>query len=267
MTFAAYETSVYSGSPFELYLFQTESEEWSLTSGDTERALGERVYTPEAIKRGEIAQTPESQSGEVTITIPRTHDIASRFLSYIPTSPMSLVIYRGHDGDPDSETVTNFTGTIAKAEFSDVCTLTAAPESNILRRKIPSQKFQAPCNWILFSPGCGMDREDYKLTGTISSVSSDGATLTSDVFATRASGWLQCGYVEIGNDRRLILSHTGNTVVLIAGIAGLTAGKSVNAYAGCRGTTADCYKKFSNLANFWGFDRIPTRNPFDGGLV
>lgn len=265
MTYAARETSGYLGAPFELFRIETATEGWFLTSGDTLRGYNSKTYTPDAITRSEINQNQESQSGEIKITIPRTHDIASRFISYIPVSPMSVVIYRGHDGDPDYEVVTNFTGRVVKAEFGDDCVLTVVPESDILRKRIPAQKYQAQCNWVLFSAGCGVNRDDFSVDAVLSSVESD--VIKAAAFADKANGWFQNGYIEHGQERRMILTHSGDTIRLISPMSGLSVGSSVKVFAGCQRTTSDCASRFSNLVRFWGFDKIPTRNPFDGGLT
>lgn len=263
MSYATREISTYSGQPFELYLFQSGEDRWQLTSGDVSRTYNGKVYTPEAIERTEIDQDQEAHSGEIEVTLPRTHDLASRFVSYIPTSPVSLVIFRGHDGE--GEVVPNFTGRVSKAAFTDVCTLTVSSEADLLRKKVPTQRFQNQCNWCLFSAGCGLQKVNFMVTGTLSSVAGD--TIKSAAFATKPDGWFNAGFIECGSDMRMILSHTGDTLVLIAGISGLAAGDTFKAYAGCQRTVADCRNKFSNLANYRGFDKIPTKNPFDGGLV
>ena len=264
MSYNGRETSRYSGAPFELYLFQSGQDSWRLASGDKARVYGGQTYAPETIQRTEIDQNQESRSGEIRVTIPRTHEIAGLFLSYIPASPMSLVIYRGHDGEADSEVVANFTGTVAKAEFGESCVLVVVPESDLLRKRIPVQKYQSQCNWILFSPGCGVNKIDHRAIGSLSYVS--GETIKSAAFATKPDGYFASGYVEIETERRMVLSHTGDTLQLIAGIPGAIVGDQATAYAGCSRTSSVCASKFNNLANFWGFDRIPTRNPFDGGI-
>lgn len=263
MSYAARETSTYSGEPFELYLFQSGADSWCLTSGDKARVYNGKTYTPETMERTEIDQNQEAKSGEITVTLPRTHELASRFVSYIPTSPVSLVIFRGHDGE--AEVVPNFTGRVAKAEFTDVCKLTVSSEADLLRKRVPCQRYQNQCNWVLFGAGCGVEKVNFCVNGTVASVNGD--LVTSPVFAAKPSGWLAAGYFECGFDFRMILSHTGDTIRLIAGISGLKAGDTFSAYAGCDRTGATCKSKFDNLARFRGFDKIPWKNPFDGGLL
>jgi uncharacterized phage protein (TIGR02218 family) len=263
VSYPSRETSRYSGQPFELYLFESGLEAWRFTSGDKARSYNSKLYTPETITRTEIDQNQELSSGSIKVEIPKTNDVASRFVSYIPEAPLSLVIFRGHDGEADSETVMNFTGRVASAMFvGEVCELTVVPEQDVLKRRVLGPKYQCQCNRVLYDAGCGVDKNSFKLTGVVSSVSADLVTAT--VFTSQANGWLDAGYLEKGTQRRMIISHTGNQVRLIAPMDGLVVGDTVTAYAGCMRTRAVCLAKFNNLAKFFGFDKIPTKNPFNG---
>lgn len=264
MSFAARETSTYGGAPYELYLFQAGPESWAYTSGDRAREHLGRTYLPLAIKRTAIEQNQESRSGEIQVVLPRTQDLAQRFIAYLPVAPVSLVIFRGHDGDPD--VVVNFTGSVSSAEYTGDCVLHVSTEAGLLRRRIPTQRFQNQCNWCVYSPnGCGVDKALFQVSATLTFV--DGATIKGPAFASKPNGWFDAGYIEVGLDRRMVLSHTGDTLVLISGIPGLSIGETVTAYAGCSRLTTDCGPMFNNMPRFRGFDKIPVRNPFDGGLI
>lgn len=261
MSYAARETSQYSGQPYELYLFQTQTDTWRMTSADGAITYLGNSYEPEAITRTPTSQGVEVKSGEVRVTIPKTHPIALLYLPFIPATPMSLVIYRGHDAE--SEVVVNFTGRVATATFGDACELACVPEQEALKKRIPGPKYQKQCNRILYAPGCDVDRELFRVTGNLSSVV--GAVIQAPEFATKPNGWFNAGYIEKGFERRMILSHTGNALTLLQAMAGLAVGDVISAYAGCkRNYNGDCVQKFNNGANFFGFEWIPLINPFRG---
>jgi uncharacterized phage protein (TIGR02218 family) len=262
MSYAARETSRYSGTPFELFWFSMGAQNWYLTSGDIARHLGARTFTPESISATAISQNQELRSGSITILIPRNHAIAALFVGYSPPAPLTLIIYRGHDGELEGETVTYFTGRVATAKFTEHCELTCVPEQDALKRSVPIQKFQSQCNWVLFGPGCGLDKTAYAVSGTVSAISGD--TVTVSGLSAKPDGWFRAGWLELGNSRRMIIAHTGDNVTLITPLLGLQVGDAVVAYPGCMLTEAICAGKFGNLVNFWGFSRIPTRNPFNG---
>lgn len=264
MTYDARETSRYSGTPFELFWFVTGAQNWYLTGSDVSRHFGANVYTPESISATAINQNQELRSGSIVITIPRTHPIAALFVAYAPSAPLSVVIYRGHDGEAEDQIVTYFTGRVSTARFAEHCELTCVPEQDALKRSVPIQKYQSQCNWVLFGAGCGVDKSSYAVSGTVSAASGDTVTVTG--FNAKPDGWFRAGWLELGQQRRMILSHVGNVVTLITPMIGIQVGDAVVGYPGCMLDEATCTSKFSNLVNFFGFSRIPTRNPFSGGL-
>jgi uncharacterized phage protein (TIGR02218 family) len=123
-------------------------------------------------------------------------------------------------------------------------------------------KYQTPCNKIIYSTPCGVDRTFFKTDGTVSALLGD--VVTAAAFGAHADGWFTNGYLEWGNFKRMIIHHVGQSVTLLAPMTGLMVGQAVSAYRGCQRTFADCVGTFDNGPNFWGFERIPVRNPFNG---
>jgi len=266
MSFDSRETSRYDGQPYELYLFSTEDAEYRFTGEDTARTAQGEVWTPAIITHSGTNQSTEVSGGHITVTIPRDHVIALMFVSFIPSTPLYLTMLRGHDGD--SQIVVIFTGRVQSCKFAadDTCELDCAPESELLKREIATSLFQRPCNRVLFDAGCGADKETYKKSGTVASVSADGLTVTAAVFSSMANGWFTTGYIERGAHKRMIVAHTGNTATLMNAMPGLAAGAEINAYPGCDRTHNGCVQKFGNGANFFGYQWMPDKNPFASGM-
>lgn len=262
MTFDARENSRNDGEPYELYLFETETKSWRVTSADREISYLAHTYERAAIHRTGTEQGQELKSGSIQITIPKTHPLAGEFIGFIPSTPMSLVIYRGHEGE--AEVAVQFVGGISRAQFTDECELTAIPESDILKSTIPITQYQRPCNHFLYDVGCQMDRDDFKTTAVLSLV--NGTTVKSAAFAAQADGWFDAGYIERGTERRMILTHVGDTLTLLNAMSGLAGGATIDAFAGCMRNSQVCRDKFDNLVHFLGFEFIPTKNPFVGGV-
>lgn len=258
MSYDVRETSRQDSEPFELYLFETRDKSWRLTSADREITHLAEIYEPTEIRRTEMEQGQELKSGLLRISIPKEHQLAAEFISFMPSTPMSLVIYRGHEGD--SEVVTIFTGGVSKADFSDFCELECLPESEIVKRRIPGPRYQKQCNHILYDAGCGVDKESFKTTATLTFV--DDVTIKATEFDAQTDGWFNSGYIEKGNQRRMILNHVGDTLTLLSPMADLAVDDEVFAFAGCQRDSATCDTKFSNLVNFMGFEWIPNKNPF-----
>jgi uncharacterized phage protein (TIGR02218 family) len=271
MSYDNKESSVSSGQPFELYLFQTQDQSWRLTSAGEARLYQGGAYAPETILRTNTSANSEVKGGHIKVTIPKDHAIAQLFIAFIPNTPLTLVIYRGHEGELESEMKVAFTGRVLLGRFTtdDTCELDCAPDSEILKRSIATACFQRPCNRMLFDAGCGLSRDLWFIAGIVQSVSNDGLTIAIPECAGKSDGWFASGHIEKGSERRMIIAHAGSDIVLMNVLNGLQAGDLVKVYAGCDRTYSGpngCTTKFNNGANFMGWEWIPAKNPFSSGL-
>jgi len=89
-----------------------------------------------------------------------------------------------------------------------------------------------------------------------------GDVVTVAAAATKPDNWFTAGYIEIGQQRRMILLHHGVTLNLLAPLFGVAAGAAVTLYAGCMRDYHTCVNKFANGKNFLGFQWVPVKNPF-----
>jgi len=269
MTLDARERSRNSGNPVECYRIQLGLTVWRVTSADLRLTIdvageGVRAYVPEAISRGDLSFSEEQNSGVVEVSLPRWHEVAQLFIAITPSQPVRITIYRFHPDD--GEIGIAFMGQIVAATFEgSTAKLTCAPGSVDLRRSIPRLPCQVRCPWTLFSAGCGLNAEDFREDGVLTSVAGD--TLQAAVFATQPDGYFTLGYIQLADaTRRYITAHLGNTVTLQEPAIGLVAGTAIAAYPGCDLLETTCVAKFNNLANHWGFRRLPVRNPYQVGL-
>jgi uncharacterized phage protein (TIGR02218 family) len=265
------ESSVYGGQPFELYLFETETETWRLTSADREITHDGAEYSREALSRTNTTQNAEVKGGHITVTLPAAHPVAQLFVAFIPQTPLSLVIYRGHEGETDDTVVTHFTGRVLSGRFTtaDTCELDCAPDTDLLRRPLASTCFQRPCNRMLFDDGCTLASAAWAVTGTVLAIGDDQVTITIAEAATQPDGWFATGTLEKGVEGRMVTAHVGTSLTLLNPMNGLAVGDAVTLYAGCDRTYSGangCDTKFSNGPNFMGWEWIPGQNPFSGGV-
>jgi hypothetical protein len=267
MTYDAQEKTRYSSKPYELYLWSTAQQQWFLTTGPKKITYQGHIYEPLAMVRTEIDNNSEAKSGGLKVTVPRTHELASLFLAYLPVSPLQLTIYRGHYGDADAEVREIFGGKIVSAKFRDFCELTAVPETYVFQQRVPAIQYQQQCPWITYGPGCNLDRSLFMLTGAVTALSADKLTITVSAFGSKPAGWLNAGYIEFGNQRRFINGHTGSAAEILDMIPGLQVGSVVFAYAGDMRNALDCIQKFNNYKRFMGFPNLPDRNPYENGML
>jgi hypothetical protein len=260
VSFDTIEQSGFGAQPYELYLFQGTGISFALTSAENPITYLGEVYAPATISRTGVEQSNEVVSGQIKVFIPKEHPLARLCLPYLPSSPIAITVFGSHYAD--AETVVLFTGTIASARFTDQCELTCNSAQYLLQRKIPQQLYQAPCSHIFGDAGCGADLTAHSYPGTITAIDSTGTVLTVPAFAALPDT-LQAGYLQVGDEFRMVVGHSGATVTLISPISGLAAPASARGTAGCALNFSAC-AHYGRTISFLGFDLIPTVNPFDG---
>lgn len=263
--YETFESSVCDGEPVEGYAFTQGGTFYRFTSADDAQTFFGNSYPTAEISHDGLEFTAEESSGNTVVRVPRANPVAQLFRLMLPTSPVFLTVYRKHRGDPETRVV--WDGKVIACSFEGPdARLTCAPISQVFRKKVPSLVYQSQCNWILFGPGCELDKLLFKTSGTVASV--DGATVTSAAAGTQVDGYFRGGWAELANgERRFIVEHVGTTLSLMNAFGAVAPLDTIDLYPGCDRTEAVCATKFNNLSRHLGFPRIPTRNPYNGGLT
>lgn len=261
MSFDSLEKSQAAGQPWEIYLFQTTGQSFLLTSCDQAIVYLGQTYVPTTLRRDQMEETSEVDSGEIKVYVPTSHPLAQLFIPGLPPAPVQLTIYAGHFGD--SEVLAIYGGAVASSSFTDECELVCRSDKYVLHRKIPKELYQGLCNHIFGDTGCGINLALFTYAGVVGTIDSTGTVLTVAAFASIPAGQLKAGYLRVGNVVRAILTHAGSTIRLMSPIAGLAVGEACTGIAGCAHTYPAC-QGYNNVPNFLGFDLIPSINPFDG---
>ena len=258
MSFDAIEKSPSAGLPWEIYLFQTTGQVFRLTSADRAITHLGQPFEPTTIRRDQMEETAEVDSGEIKVYIPPSHPLAQLCIPGLPPAPIQLTIFAGHYGD--AEVLAIFAGSVASTAFTDECELVCRSDKYLLQRKIPTQLYQGLCNHIFGDAGCGVDLGSFTYTGVVDAIDPSGKVLTVNAFSSLGSR-LKAGYIRIGNVVRAVVAHAGATVTLMSPIA-VAGGAAITGVAGCAHTYPACVG-YNNFQNFLGFDLIPEINPFD----
>jgi len=259
--------------PVELYKFWNDSldQYWYYTSGDVEvvyPATGGATYEPAYLKRSRTQFSVELKVSKMMIDVERLNPAFTDYLK----EPMPEMIWVEvsklfRDQDPLEKRVL-FIGQVAKTKYNG---LKGQIECNgfekFLKMKVPTMRYQPSCNLKLFSDQCGVALTSYGGTVTgLDSISANGLELTDTDFGLEASDYYKLGYIQWGNFKRTITSHTGNTITIQFYIPGLTAGQDLYVAPGCFKSMAACRDKYNNLDNnnldrFFGFPYMPLDNP------
>ena len=180
MTYESSEISVASGQPVELYDIVYGDTHWRLTSSGETFVYASNTYTEGPCKRTEIEQTGEIPKDALELELPRNHALGLLCVTGPPEEEITLTIYRGHG----AFYVTHFRGflTSVKMDGDAIPKCTFEPRSSDLPFVGGRRRCMRLCGHLLYGYRCGVDKDDYAITGTIESMSDDGLTLTSSEF-------------------------------------------------------------------------------------
>ena len=270
MPFSSIEISSYGGQPTLLFEFTRDTKVWRYTAADRDVVFGGNTFKAVPISCGEIAQTGDSQTDEVTIIMPANEGMPALFVEVPPVDRIRARVLRFHRDDSDFgiryvgyvDRVRRITPLRAEVKCK---TLDAT-----LRRSGARLTWQRSCPHVLYGSGCGVNKAGYAVAGTVSSLT--GATLSASALAAFAAGYFTGGLIEwiVETDVRMwrtITSHDGSSATLLGGTYGLDVGMNFTVYPGCNRTAEECNDRFNNLSRFGGIRHLPQRSPFDGNPV
>jgi uncharacterized phage protein (TIGR02218 family) len=264
-TYDERENERYEGQPIEGFRFVQGERVWLYTSADQEITLPIGVFSLETITRSILEHSKEDSGEQMEITLPVTNPVAALFIGDVPSSPVWVTVYRAHRGD-EAETVTIYSGKITRARYrGSEAILVGTSVGAMMTRTVPVLEMQTPCNHVLYSEECGANPTACRDDITVTTV--DGVTVTSNDFALQPDQWFRGGRLQTtGGEMRFIADHVGDTITLISPLPGLVSLDEVYAFWGCDHLEATCASKFGRLDSHLGWSRLPTRNPFTGGI-
>ncbi|KWF99098.1 phage BR0599 family protein [Burkholderia cepacia] len=229
------------------------------------------AFTPTIISHDALNLSQENNSGQVYVNCARDLPVAQLYYRGVPAGAIWLRVR-----DQDTGMV-GYVGRIRSCEWAEATArLLMTSSSDMLSRDGLRLHWQGPCGWSLYGPRCGINRDAqdgsgnflYRTDGTVEAVSADGLTLTSATFATRPDGFFNAGSFIAGDYHRMVLSHTGSSIVLLTAIDGLAPGAVFSAAKGCnRSTGAGGCADFQNITFFGGTPNVPLKNIFASGVA
>lgn len=137
----------------------------------------------------------------------------------------------------------------------------------ILDLDMPRNNYQSGCQWSLFDQGCTLNRDSYKIIGSVSALLGDyGISVLGGLVPSIGDDgfpWYAEGRIHFTSGARDGLTLTIRTnddtglVFMYPPITGLEVGDTFEIWPGCSKTFATCGKKFGNQGNYRGFDLVP----------
>jgi len=280
MTYDAFANTIEQSRPVEVFRFIQGGDTFEYTSAEDEVTVDAVPYTPSTISRGKIGQSPTDRNAILEIRVPITNTFARRYRASTPGARASIQIKRVQRGDfPGPESITIFIGFVASVAFENEmkeAVIACRPIETASSRPVPRFSYQSLCNHVLFDDACKVDDTDSRWRLTVDVSAQSGATITVPGAGGFGADWWVGGFVEIdgGDDARLVLAQSGNDLTLLLPFPQSAVGRQIIAFAGCDHTITTCDTKFdtpedtdSNVINYGGFAFVPTRNPYQTGLL
>lgn len=281
MTFDSVEQSVQSGTPRELYDFVAPTKTWRLCTGDNDIVFNGNLYTATAGSRSNLTIVSSTDTaGDLTITIPASHDFAKSYVAGLPPREVLVTLTRYH---PSSGVFSQLwqgyaTGLAFQLVEEGAAALVQVPDllTTALACDVGSVIASRVCNHVLGDPQCTVNLASFTVTTTITAISADGRTITTAASvpaAVSSVDWSLHGalkHVASGESRTIVQQYALNQFLLQAPMPNgvLAVGTSVSIVAGCNKSLSQaCAPKFTNAINFGGLPLLPQSNIFYVGLV
>jgi uncharacterized phage protein (TIGR02218 family) len=267
VTYDARETSVQGGQPVEIFDIVLPEETYRFTSYGEDVEFGGETYTAVAIGCGPRELVQLGKVREVTITLAIDNALAASLRANgIPPIDALVTIRCFHVGDLESRQL--WKGYIGGTSTDEKHALLRVPNlsDEVFNRGLPVLVAQRTCPHMLYDTGCGVDEDSFKITPTVSSVSSDGTEIVVSSISGNPDAWAQDGKVvrATTGEARSVLEQTGTTITIDVPFRALQVGDTLNLFAGCDHTIAGprgCLELFNNVLNFGGDPEMPADNP------
>jgi uncharacterized phage protein (TIGR02218 family) len=266
MVYQTDEISDADGEPILLFEFSDSiGNAWRSCTGNDDIVYNLDTYIADVVDVSEIEISEKIIANEVKVQFGKGNILATAYINAANESPITVTIYRGHSDDY----VTRWFGYVRGIQFDSEgrSTVRCEPRTSSMRRVGRRRRVQRLCDHCLYSQGageCRVTKSSFMVTGTVSGIS--GTTITATVFGTKTDDWFKAGELVVGNEKRLIKSHTGTSVVVSRVFYDTDAGDSLTAYAGCDHLPGTCLTKFNNKPNYGGSERLPIANPFNQNI-
>ena len=270
MSYLTVDQSRESGLPVEAYEFIGTYQTYRYVNADRRIHFFGEWYEPLPITREEAVYGDQAQDGvEMTLDMPQTAQLIQDYAFNVSPPDLDVTVYRCHIGLNFSVNpivfwqgpVTGFSieGDNAKVRIPSIL-------ENVFAGNLPNFYFQQSCNHTLYGQFCGLNKNDFTVTATVTDIDGQEVTVDDDGYA---NNFLKAGVIRIPgvSERRLILSNIDNVIKIFFPFSRLLVGDTVELMVGCDHSIATCRAKFSNGRRFGGFLYIPSDNPFQGSLT
>lgn len=235
----------------ESYIFSSGEEIFGFTPSVFSTTILGTLCVPTVVKRSEIQLTENVVKGQVNFSFLRINSFAKRCLETLFEDSVFVIIYKN--------STSFWQGRLLSSSLQGNYIILTCDSGEKSTSRIPSgAKFSEHCWKILYSANCGVNKENFKSTYTIVSVS--GLEIFFPI--TEVDNYFFGGIVEFAGQKRRITFQTSTGIKISEKFTGITPSGLIDLYPYCNLTGVGC-SAFGNLINFGGFEYIPFKNPMD----
>jgi uncharacterized phage protein (TIGR02218 family) len=236
-------------------LEEWDSEQAEFPSGYVTQSY-DRLYLPATLERENITYNSELDVQNVGVNFLYSNEVSIKFIAVNPVNLLWISILKLHKELVPQETDVIFLGQIKDVSFKGLqAKATCVSFSHFLKESIPIWRYQLTCNHRLFDSYCSLNKEDYKIQGTI--VSINDSIIVLNGISTLDNGYLIGGEIKKNSESRKIISHSGTTITVAYVFTALQEEDVVDLYPGCNGRIEVCRDTFDNILHYLGFPFIP----------
>lgn len=268
MTFEVYEESRYHGQPISLYQFTfgtLPEDRFCYTDAETIQSFGGDIYLPMAIQRSQIETNGSLDNTALTVDMQVRTGLTEVFRQWPPSYVVSLLIWQGHDNDPDAQFKVIWAGRVINCAWDDKsqASFTCEPVSTSLKRPGLRRNYQRNCPHALYGPQCRAVKVALDMTVTGIFRGANVISVDGNVGTEYING--QAEYVTDQGRRQILTVRAvnGPNVQFQGTPLGLAPGSPIKLYRGCDHTLDSdrgC-ALHQNWANYGGQPWIPLKNP------
>lgn len=265
-SFTADEISVSDNEPVELYEFIGNLQTYRYTSHTNDYIYQGNTFTAVAMMRGSIAEGSQQRPPELEVQMPHSLDVVRAYGRGFPPRSLRLKVIRIQRRSEQAITYWHGTVTGFTIQAEVASCRSSSLMGDIMKTPIPNVYYQSLCNHKLYDARCQMVNTDFDVSTTVVGVSGRTITVTGD--GGNPDGWFTAGEIvrDADGERRLIVDHTGNVLIINQAFVELDADDAVTLFAGCDHTVQTCLDKFDNVINFGGHPFVPNVNPYRLGI-
>lgn len=240
----------------EVYQFIDNGEYHCFTPQTVDETVNTILYYTTIISRSAIHLSESFAKTSVQFFFERTHTYAKNLLLNQPEYPIIVTIFRNGN--------VYWKGTVIGTEIDNQkITIACDSKFTTLTKNSQQAKMMLTCRHALYSANCGVIQENWVNNYSVTGISTNQFTVAG---ITQPTGYFNNGIAVINGQNRSILKQVGTQITLVTPFTNVQSG-ILKLYPGCKLTESAC-SGFNNLANFGGFARMPTKNPFSAtGLL